>query len=268
MRRTAVPRRAHPPPAAPPAVRRARIATVVVAVPAHDEEAHLGRCLRSIDAAAGRCHRIRTLVVVAADRCRDSTVAVARRTPMTNAELRVIEGRWFGASAARAAAVGAGLGRDGIAESSTWLANTDADCTVPAGWLAAQLRHAATGADAVAGVVALDATASHQLRAAFAERYTVGVDAHGHAHAANLGVRAVAYRAAGGWLARAVVGEEHDLLRRLDRRGWQVVRPLDPAVVTSARLRGRVPGGFASWLGRLDRSPDRRGGSTCGARER
>jgi glycosyltransferase involved in cell wall biosynthesis len=252
MRRTTVPRltphrgRAATRPATAP------ITTVVVVVPARDEAAHVAACLRSIDRAAGRWAGRRTIVVVAADRCRDATAAVARATVTRHVELVVLEGRWPGVSAARGAGVRAGLAVRGVDTASTWLANTDADCTVPASWLVDQLRHAATGADAVAGVVGLDAAAPEHLRQLFAERYRVGVDAHGHVHGANLGVRASAYERVGGWLARTVVGEEHDLLRRLERRGWRVVQPLDAAVGTSARLHGRAVGGFASWLARLD----------------
>jgi hypothetical protein len=227
------------------------VTAVVVAVPARDEAALVSACIRSIDLAAGACAGVRTVIVVAADRCRDSTAAVARRTPVARSELVILEGRWRSASAVRAAAAREGLARCGADPAATWLANTDADCTVPAGWLADQLRHANRGADAVAGTVTLDATAPERLAATFAARYRLGVDAHGHVHAANFGVRAEAYGAVGGWLTRTVVGEEHDLMRRLVRRGWRVVQPLDPPVATSPRLHGRVVGGFAALLSRL-----------------
>ena len=86
----------------------------------------------------------------------------------------------------------------------------------------------------------------------FEAAYTLGVDAHRHVHAANFGVRADAYAGGRGWLARTVVGEEHDLWRRLGRSGFRVTQPLDVAVRTSARRHGRVVGGFASWLARLE----------------
>jgi glycosyltransferase involved in cell wall biosynthesis len=254
MRRTTVPRRAPRRALAAPRPAPAPITPVVVVVPARDEAVHIGACVRSIDRAAGRCGDTRTVVVVASDHCRDATASIARSTSTSHVELVVLEGRWHGASAARAAGVAAGLGVAGVDPASAWLANTDADCTVPTCWLADQLRHAGAGADAVAGVVALDAAAPQRVRRLFAERYEVGLDAHGHVHGANFGVRAVAYHAVGGWLARTVVGEEHDLLRRLERRGWRVVQPLDAPVSTSARLRGRAAGGFAAWLARLDAS--------------
>lgn len=225
--------------------------TVVVAVPARDEATLVSACIESIDVAAGACAGVRTVVVVAADRCRDDTATVARETSVSRCELVVLEGRWRTASAVRAAAAREGVARCDTDPAATWIANTDADCTVPAGWLGDQLRHANGGADAVAGIVTLDATAPQRLAATFAARYRLGVDAHGHVHAANFGVRAAAYDAVGGWLTRTVVGEEHDLVRRLLRRGWRVVQPLDPPVSTSPRLHGRVVGGFAALLSRL-----------------
>ena len=118
--------------------------------------------------------------------------------------------------------------------------------------IARQLSDATGGVDAIAGDVVLDATASPRLQAEFAAAYEQGVDAHRHVHGANLGVRADAYLAAGGWLARTMVGEDHDLWRRLARAGFRLARPVDVTVATSPRRHGRVVGGFASWLARLE----------------
>ena len=75
-------------------------------------------------------------------------------------------------------------------------------------------------------------------------------------HAANLGLRADVYRAIGGWSTHTVVGEDHDLWRRLSLAGADVIQPLDVPVATSSRTTGRIIGGFASSLARLDRLPD------------
>jgi glycosyltransferase involved in cell wall biosynthesis len=227
------------------------IAALVVVVPARNEAATITACLRSIDRAA-EVADVRTSVVVAADCCRDATAARARAAAASakDIDITVLEGSWRGPSAARAVGVRHALARSEPA--ATWLAHTDADCVVGPRWLAGHLGHARAGWDAIAGTVVLDASAPIELRERFAAAYTLGVDAHRHVHAANFGVRADAYLAAGGWLARTVVGEEHDLWRRLARRGFRGSQPLDVAVTTSARRRGRVVGGFASWLARLE----------------
>ncbi len=230
--------------------RRADVAAIVVVVPARNEVGTIAECIRSIDRAAAGCRDVPTSVVVAADSCRDATAARARAVHTTDVDVVVIEGTWRGPSAARAAAVRHVLAERDPAE--TWLAHTDADCIVGAGWLSGQLAHVRRGFDALAGTVVLDASASDDLRERFTAAYQLGVDAHRHVHAANFGVRADAYLAAGGWLARTVVGEEHDLWRRLGRSGFRVTQPLDVAVSTSARRHGRVVGGFASWLARLE----------------
>jgi glycosyltransferase involved in cell wall biosynthesis len=235
---------------APAARRQAEIAMIVVVVPARNEAATIGACIRSIDRAAGCCPGVPTSIVVAADCCRDATAVRARETATSHSDVVVLEGTWRAPSAARAAAV-----RHAVADgdpAATWLAHTDADCVVGAGWLAGHLAHARAGFDALAGTVVLDASAPTDLRERFVAAYTLGADAHRHVHAANLGVRADAYLAAGGWLARTVVGEEHDLWRRLGRSGFRVTQPLDVAVSTSPRRQGRVVGGFASWLARLE----------------
>jgi glycosyltransferase involved in cell wall biosynthesis len=236
-------------PSRPPR-RRQEVTAVVVVVPARNEAGTIESCIGSIDRAAAACPDVPTSIVVAADCCRDATVARARSVLTTDVDVVVLEGMWRGPSAARAAAVRLALaGRD---PATTWLAHTDADCVVGPGWLAGHLAHAGAGFDAIAGTVLLDASASADLVTRFEAAYTLGVDAHRHVHAANLGVRADAYLAAGGWLARTVVGEEHDLWRRLGRSGFRVTQPLDVAVSTSPRRHGRVVGGFASWLARLE----------------
>ena len=85
----------------------------------------------------------------------------ARATVTTDVDVVVLEGRWRGPSAARAAAVRHALaGRD---PATTWLAHTDADCLVGDGWLAGHLVHARGGFDAIAGTVLLDASAPADL---------------------------------------------------------------------------------------------------------
>ena len=197
---------------------------------------------------------VAVLVVVAADCCRDETARVAGATLSAHSEIVVVEGCFRGPGAARAAAVTAGLASCATAPEAVWLASTDADCVVDDDWLMLQLAHAAAGSDAVAGVVRLDPSAPSRLLAEFAAAYPLGAGTHRHVHAANLGVRAGAYLDVDGWSRHVVVGEEHNLWRRLREAGHRVVQPVDVGVTTSARTHGRVIGGFASRLARLDAS--------------
>lgn len=229
---------AHPPAADP-------LEIVIVAIPARDEADSILDCLGSIDRAAGGCP-LEVRVAVAADRCHDATASLARSFVSRNCAITVLEGRWRGVGAARAAAVEAASND----RPRAWIANTDADCRVPTDWLAAQLALARGGADAVAGVVRLGDDAPLHLLERFAAMYATPWSA-GHVHAANMGVRLDAYRAVGGWSPSAVLGEEHDLWRRLRTKHFAAVHDPSLWVETSHRFDGRAPGGFAATMRRL-----------------
>jgi glycosyltransferase involved in cell wall biosynthesis len=225
------------------------ITDVLVALPARDEAARIGNCLRSIDAAAALvAGDVRTTIVVAADSCSDGTAAVARRAGVRTAEVVVLDGRWSGVGAARAAAVCAGLDHVAVRPANVWIANTDADTVVRADWLRSQLRHAATQR-AVAGIVELDPSRTPRaLLERFRSSYRLDGARHTHVHGANLGVRADTYLEAGGWSERTRVGEDHGLWARLVATGHPVIQSTTVRVVTSARTTSRVTGGFATDL--------------------
>lgn len=226
---------------------------VVVAVPARNEQATIADSLASIDRAATRVSAPVT-ISLAADTCRDDTLDVARAVPLRRARLIVVEGEWGRAGAARAAAVAHALHRLDR-DTACWIANTDADCRVPVDWLEIQLHHGRAAA-AVAGIVALDpATTPAHLLSAFHRTYHVDGNRHHHVHGANLGVWADAYTAAGGWCTRRVVGEDHALWDAVRAGGHAVTQTATLRVVTSARTRGRVHGGFATNLFLLDEAP-------------
>jgi glycosyltransferase involved in cell wall biosynthesis len=219
---------------------------VGVVVPARNEEDRIGDCLAAISTAV-RTAGCPAVTCVVADRCTDATAAVARAAgadvvvntlPRRIGTLRNIGLRRAGAL----------LG--GVTE-RIWLLSTDADTVVPPSWVRDHLRHAEAGADAVAGAVDLDDP--HALPADVLARYTalvasrVAERTHGHAYAANLGVRADAFRQVDGYPAVAC-GEEHALLGRLRRGGLRVVSPTDVRARTSARTDGRAEGGLADLL--------------------
>ncbi len=232
----------------------APITHIIVAVPARNESASIGACLDSIDLAAASTG-LSVVAVVAADSCTDASATLARAHVGRWMTTRVVEGTWRSASGARAAAVATGLTAVGaLPPASVWIANTDADCVVPADWLLRQLRHCGDTGVAVAGIVALDVlTTDPAIVAGFAQLYDIDGPVHRHVHGANLGLRADAYAAAGGWRPRAVLGEDHDLWRRLAQAGVARAQPTDIVVTTSSRQHGRLPGGFAGNLRRLAR---------------
>lgn len=225
------------------------IEAVAVVVPAHDEADTIVRCLRSVlravDAGAPDADSV---VVVACDRCRDGTAERARRALGSRGV--VVEGAWSTVGEVRAAATAVALAHLARPPRRVWLANTDADTTVADGWLAEQLRLARAGWAVVTGTVHLH-DASPGLARRFAAGYTTYADGtHPHVHGANLGVRADAYLAAGGW-PRLGLAEDHALVEELRRQGEPVASSTAVRVHTSARLAGRAANGFAATLRRL-----------------
>lgn len=84
---------------------------------------------------------------------------------------------------------------------AVWLATTDADTVVPPHWLRRQVSHADQGWNVVLGTVTVADWSEHppDVPAAFAARYESGDRPHPHVHGANIGIRASAYQAAGGF---------------------------------------------------------------------
>jgi len=221
-----------------------RIRAVAVVIPARDEEALVGRCLASVGVAAERARDagVEVRVILVADDCRDRTAEVARA-----AGVEVIEGADGLVGAARARGVAAArAGWDG-AEAELWIACTDADSEVPPAWITSQLELADAGTDVVVGTVRpeLDALSPAQVTAWRATR--VPGEANGHVHGANLGVRADAYAAAGGFPA-VVEHEDVGLVARLREAGARITASAAGEVLTSSRREGRTPGGYAGYL--------------------
>ena len=221
-----------------------RPAAAGVVVPAHNEEAMLPACLAALRravAAAG----IPVHLVVVADTCTDRTAAVARACGA-----RVISTGARNVGAARAAGMTEMLrlaaGRDPAA---VWLATTDADTVVPSGWLRRQLRYAERGWDVVLGTVAVADWEEYppHVPAAFEAMYGHGGGPHPHVHGANLGIRASAYLAAGGFRPLATA-EDHALLAAATEAGCPVVQAGDITVRTSGRRQARAPRGFSHLL--------------------
>ncbi len=221
---------------------------VIVVIPAHNEQRRIATAIAAVDRArACLSPSVTASIVIGADRCTDRTVARARALLGRNDQVIEVDHRCVGLT--RHTATAAGLAATQTPLERVWIANTDADSIVPTDWLVQQLDLAAVGATAVAGIVALTADPCEPaLLRRFLDSYVVSSDgSHPHVHGANLGVRADAYLAVGGWAA-LTTGEDHDLWNRLRGGGHRVVSTSSLVVGTSARLRGRAPAGFANEL--------------------
>jgi glycosyltransferase involved in cell wall biosynthesis len=234
---------------------RDAIGTVVVAIPARNEQDRLGACLDSVDRAAQRWGG-RVLTVVGADNCTDATASIARGFVGKATTVHTVEGVWRRPSSVRRAIVGHVCDELGpAAMRRLWIANTDADCAVPVDWISRQVALADDGVDVVAGIVKLDPSDTPvHLLAAFTAHYQQREGAaRGHVHAANLGLRGSTYRGVGGWRTSTAIGEEHHLVNAAVRRDATISWADDLVVRTSGRTTSRVRGGFATVLDRLQR---------------
>ncbi|MEU0494654.1 glycosyltransferase [Mycobacterium sp. NPDC006124] len=227
---------------------------VVVVVPAHDEAQTLPQCLKAI-VTASACVPVPVSTVVVLDACSDGSASLAGRF---GPDVHFVEVDARNVGAARAAGFAharSSVGAEAPDESRTWYATTDADSVVDPSWLIRQLD---ADADMVLGVVRVVNWRQHS--AAAVRRYLAGYRAklrrigggHDHVHGANMGFRADAYWATGGFAALAS-DEDVDLVRRFEQAGRRIHRDAGLSVVTSARAQGRAPRGFATHLGTVAR---------------
>lgn len=213
-----------------------------VIVPAHDEEAHIEACVRSLLTAASHpaLNGETVKVIVVLDACHDRTGVLARSLGALTIEV-------WGKNVGLARQSGA---KFALASRARWLAFTDADSVVAADWLVSQL---ALKVDAVCGTIAVNdwgAYGDRMLRH-FELTYT-DADGHSHVHGANLGVSAQAYATAGGFLGLET-GEDVALVEALRHSGAQIAWSRAPRVVTSVRSNFKAPGGFGATLERIEK---------------
>jgi glycosyltransferase involved in cell wall biosynthesis len=222
---------------------------ISVLIPARNEEDLLPRCLFSIQQARQSLPvTVTSDVIVVSDCSQDQTCTIAESI-LKDSGL-VLETDLGSVGSARAMASAAAIERCREPLSRCWLANTDADCEVPVDWLVSHLNFAERGFKAVAGIIDVDSFVGHQQRveSRFRLTYLIRSDgSHPHVHGANLGVRADAYLAAGGW-SQMPTAEDHDLWNRLYHEGHMRVSDAALKVITSGRRIGRAPYGFADAL--------------------
>ncbi len=214
---------------------------IAVVIPAHNEARRLGHCLRAVQVAAreARAAGLEVEILVVLDRCRDASLAIARRHGVHLLELDA-------GNVGIARRAGAALM---LERGARWLAFTDADSRVPHHWLLSQVQW---HADAVCGTVHIDRWQPWQgaaVRALYRSRYDAR-EGHRHIHGANLGVCASAYERVGGFLPLPAHEDVH-LVLALQASGAHIVWTAMHSVATSSRLDSRAPQGFGDYLGGL-----------------
>ena len=255
------------------------ISAVGVVVPARDEQERIGACLTSLRRAlAALPTSVEVALAVVLDRCTDATpervaeviadwpgaVAVTVRDPASTAytdtrtdaaaDVPVLPSRPRGAGVGALRDLGVSAVLNRLADhpgAGTWLLSTDADTVVPVDWALTHLRFADDGVHAVAGLADLIGVEHLAADALLRYRAIVRRGLHGashrHVYGANLGVRADAYRAVGGFPVDGA-GEDHGLWHRLGAAGYTLAQPVELRVRTSARLHGRADDGLAGLL--------------------
>jgi len=220
---------------------------LAVVIPARNEELLLPRCLDSIQHAVERLAEqrpeLRTRVIVVLDRTTDRSLRVARGRPgvvvVRSQAGKVGRARDLGVYAALRWATGPQRG--------TWIANTDADSTVPPDWLCTQVRLAETCLDVVVGTVQPDpADLPDGVLAAWSAAHVLG-EGHRHIHGANLGFRADVHTRLGGF-GGLKLHEDRDFVLAAAAAGLPLLATDQIRVTTSGRLHSRVRNGFADFL--------------------
>ncbi|UKA71701.1 glycosyltransferase [Arthrobacter sp. FW306-06-A] len=244
------------------------IQQVAVVIPVHNEEQHLRPALAAVDCAAdllgSQRPGVEVQVMIVLDSCTDRSPSIAAAMAKADTRFRILPVSFGSVGKSRQAGVNAALKRlrarshDGQAAAGdpmqrVWVANTDADSSVPGHWLVRQLELAAAGSDAVLGTVHPDPHGMpHELIARWRARHDHGED-HPHVYGANLGVRASSYLAAGGFPGVAF-DEDRGLVNRLRASGAGITATDTTRILTSGRISGRAPKGFAAYLLSLARS--------------
>ncbi len=239
-----------------------------VVVPARDEQALVGDCVRALAAQEGVDHDEYEVLLVL-DRCTDKTEAAARaaaaETPGLALHVLAAGGagvghaRGDGMDLAHERLIAAGRGQDGL------IASTDADSVPDPRWLRAQLDAVQDGHRAIGGRIDLGRAEREELPPAVAaQREREGRDRwdrvraeqrpgdhteHWQFSGASLGVTAATYARVGRLEPRQAL-EDEGYERVLRRHGIPIARLAAVRVTTSGRRESRAPRGLATDLRR------------------
>ncbi len=242
----------------------------VVVVPARDEAARIGACLRALahqrDVAPGSYE-----VIVVLDGCRDGTAVEVREAAARYPSLQVhaveLESSQ-GVGRARGHGMDLACGRLlALGKGNGLIASTDADSVVAEDWLACQLTLAHSGACAIGGHIELhpeeagtlaerallerERRGKERMHAVLTATAETTIAEHHQFSGASLALTADTYRRCGGLPVRAAL-EDEALERELHARGVPIHRSRSVRVQTSARTDGRAPRGLARDLARSD----------------
>lgn len=238
-----------------------------VVVPARDEAGRIAAC---IDALAGQegvpADAVEVLLVL--DSCEDDTaaraLAAAARHPLLR--LHLLESGTPGAGATRRRGMDAAAERlEALGREDGLIASTDADTRAHPGWLRRQLDLIAAGAQAVGGLIVVDADGvpasvlrrrETRLGTRLEAVHPGETAEHPFFSGASLGITVAAYRHAGGLRPIAAL-EDQALERTLTERGVPITRSRAVRVTTSGRIDGRARHGLSADL-RIDAWTDRR----------
>ncbi|MCU4296104.1 glycosyltransferase [Brevibacterium permense] len=261
------------------------ISDLGIIVPAHDEEAEIIGCLQSIIKAISHARRglhskangLRVTsshleetssresgtdyqagttefrVIVVADACADGTVSLVENFISAHPVVELLITDVNNVGRARNAGVELFLKTSGDASQlrspaaeQAWLALTDADSHVPVHWVSAHLQ-AAEDSDCLVGTVAPRVeTGSPELIGRWHAAHELD-EQHAYVFGANLGIRASLFDAIGG-IPPLATGEDAAVVDAILAKGGRVWRSDSCRVLTSARLDGRAPGGFSTYL--------------------
>jgi GT2 family glycosyltransferase len=242
---------------------------VAVAIPVCNEVDHIAACLRALERQRGRSP---DLVLLLLNNCTDGTQdRVARIRPNLALDVRVAECALYGphASAGFARSTAMRFAAAGLADHDV-LMTTDADATVAADWVDANLDAISRGADAVCGQAEIDPEEAHfiprhlheddarerQLANLLDElAHLVDPDPydpwprHSENSGASIAVRVAVWRQAGGMPA-VTSGEDRAFVAALRRRDARIRHAPAVRVTVSARTQGRAAGGMAETIAR------------------
>lgn len=243
---------------------------VIVVIPTRDEAPRIAACLHALSNQRNMTASSYEVILIL-DGCRDHTLQVIQQTaphPQLPAVHTVTLPSAQGVGRARRLGMDIACQRlTQIGAEHGLIASTDADTTVAADWLSAQLALARAGAQAIGGLIELDPTerqaidpqaitvrehsAAHRLTNAIQQTAGNATVEHPHFSGASLALTAAAYRRCGGLPVRAAL-EDEALAQALLRQGIPIHRSRRVKVRTSARTDGRAPRGLAQDLTRAD----------------
>jgi GT2 family glycosyltransferase len=241
----------------------------IVAIPARNEAARIGECLRAVALQHGTD---RHAILVLLNNCTDDTAEVIRAVrPHLPCPVHVIEHRFPAARANAGSARRLAMRRAAeLVRPGGVLMTTDADGRVAPDWIEANMTALAAGADVVCGRAVIDPDeaalipahlhADDELECAYGDlldeiHALFDPDPadpwprHTEHSGASIAVRREAFIRAGGVPAVAL-GEDRALLAALRRVDARIRHAPEVAVTVSGRLDGRAAGGMADTMRR------------------